>query len=111
MSVLINQSYANPTNALWAGNLPAGVFTTTASSSWTSTGSSGLYKSAITGVYSGMLATTPLSCTLQDSSDADGLNCWLVKAVPSSANGGTITFYVASQPSNTAFRISWAIAK
>jgi hypothetical protein len=107
MSLLINESHANPATSLWAPNLPAGL---AKSLTWTATG--GLYKATITGVAPGLSGSSCLSCTVQDATEADGLGAWLVKAIPSSANGGTITFYTAANPASpSTFIISWSVVK
>jgi len=67
-----------------------------------------------TSVISAALQSAPTTgnSTVDNAIVADGLNCWLITAYPTTANGGSITFLLAGQPTQPAFfRIAWAVVK
>ena len=94
--------------------LPAGIF----NGNW-ALGTSGYYQSTLTGVSPLLTSTSSLSCTLQTNSNTnlvvvDQELHWLITCIPSSANGGSITFIISapSAPSLPAnFFVSWAVTK
>ena len=107
MSLLPNTTHQNASTTFFEPQLPCGL-----ASNLTWTASNSLYKATITNVSPQLSTTSLLSCTLQDASDTDGTNAWLVKATPNNTNGGSIVFYTAAQPATTAsFKISWCVVK
>jgi hypothetical protein len=86
--------------------------------SWTLDGTNGFYFADLKGVSSSLTATSKLSSTLEmyfgytNAMVASAAGAWLIAAVPSSANGGTIRFFVSSGANpatqNKIF-ISWAV--
>lgn len=79
---------------------------------WTQDGATGVYLATITNVSQYLTANSKLSCSLQGGTYNDLQNAWLIQALPSSTNGGTITFYVASNPvTPTSFTISWSVVQ
>jgi hypothetical protein len=107
MSILITETHANNGLPVWAGDLPGGL---TSNLTWGAVG--GLYKATISNISPSLSASSLLSCTLQDATETDGLNCWLVKAVPNSLNGGSIVFYTAGNPGTPgSFKISWSVVR
>ena len=113
MSLLPASTNANPTTSFFipAGtntSLPCGV---TGTLTW-SAGTSGTYSATITGVSSQLKATSQVTATLQSSNITDGLNAWIVNAIPDSGTGGVITFIVAANPvTPSTYRISWVVDK
>jgi len=95
---------------------PSGLAIPTSQSQWIGTGISGTYQYTYTGVSPLLTSTSVISAALQNplntNSINDALSAWLVTAIPSAANGGSITFVVAAQPSiyNTMV-IAWAVVK
>jgi hypothetical protein len=89
---------------------PSGLFV---SNSWTTnTPGSGYSSATITNVSLYLTSASVISAAVQDGLYADTNGSWLMSAVPSTANGGTITFNVYAQPSSQAtFKIAWAVAK
>jgi len=76
-----------------------------------------IWAATLTGVSPNLLSTSRLSTTLQLASTAVvgdltvSENCWLVTQRPSAADGGSITFYCADNPTgNTNILLSWAVA-
>jgi hypothetical protein len=102
-----------------AGSLPSGLTFLQSITPWTQN-SNGFYSGSITGVSPLLTPTSRLSTTLQlatgytatDVSNSSSL--WLITAYPSSANGGTITFFLSdngvSPSAQTKILLSWAIA-
>lgn len=110
MSVL--PPYASQTNQTFNPTFPAGI-----ANSLTWSLSQSVYIASISNV-SPQLAfnasTTAIHATIQTplTNTTDGLNSWLVSAVPINASGGTIQFQVAANPTApTSFPISWAVNK
>jgi len=75
-----------------------------------------IWAATLTGVSANLLSTSRLSTTLQLASTAvvgdlnASENCWLITQRPSAANGGSITFYCADDPTGNAnILFSWAI--
>jgi hypothetical protein len=74
----------------------------------------GTYTASISNISMNINSGSALSCivSVPATNLADGMSAWLVSSIPSSLSGGSITFYVASQPSApTNFPISWAITQ
>jgi hypothetical protein len=101
-----------PTGSLPSGLTPANTLT------WAPVGTSPqTYTATLTGVSPLLTTTSRLSTTLQLASGYVGSdvvaseNCWLITQYPSSANGGSITFYCADNPvTYPKILFSWAIA-
>jgi len=110
MSVL--PPYASQTNQTFNSPLPAGI-----ANSLTWTASQGVYIAYISNVSPQIplnASTTAIHATIQTTlaNTADGLQSWLVSAVPINISGGTIQFQVATNPTSPAnFPISWAVNK
>jgi hypothetical protein len=110
MSVL--PPYASQTNQTFNSPLPVGI-----ANSLTWTASEGVYIASISNVSPQIAfnaSTTAIHATIQTTlaNTTDGLNSWLVSAVPINISGGTILFQVAADPTSpTDFPISWAVNK
>jgi len=94
---------------------PSGLATPT-QAQWIGTGISGTYQYTLPNVSPLLTSTSVISAALQNplntNSINDALSAWLVTAIPTTANNGSITFVVAAQPSiyNTMV-IAWAVVK
>jgi len=100
-----------------SGTLPSGL-TPYSALTWTLDGTNGFYSAPLTGVSALLTANSKLSSTLQMISGYTNANvgtaagAWLIAAVPSTASGGTITFFVSNSAvptGETKIGISWAI--
>ena len=66
----------------------------------------------ITNVSPFLTATSVISSAIQSATFTDANSCWLMSAVPSSANGGTITFNIYQPPFTPgSYSIAWAVVK
>ena len=102
-----------------AGTLPSGLTFLQSITPWTQN-AGGFYSGSITGVSPLLTSTSRLSTTLQLSTGytatdvSNSSSLWLITAYPSSANGGTITFFLSdngvSPSAQTKILLSWAIA-
>jgi hypothetical protein len=101
-----------------SGSLPSGL-TAFSALTWTLDGTNGFYSAPLTGVSALLTTTSKLSTTLQMLTGYTAANvgtaagAWLIAAYPSSAAGGTITFFVSSSgvpTGETKIALSWAIA-
>jgi hypothetical protein len=99
----------NITNVLYSSPLPSGL---AYNLTWTANTPGTNYSSAtVTNVSPSLTANSVISAAIQAGTYADTNVSWLMSAVPSTANGGTITFNVYTQPASTAsFKIAWAVA-
>ena len=105
--------------ATWAtfippSQLPAGLF----NGVWGINVATGYAQAILTGVSPLLTSTSSLSCTLQTNTISaatfvDQETHWLITCIPSSANGGSITFILSAGlptlPAN--FFVSWGVTK
>ena len=99
----------NVTNVLYSSPLPSGL---AYNLTWTANTPGTNYSSAtITNVSPSLTAHSVIPAAVQSGTYTDTNVSWLMSAVPSTANGGTITFNAYTQPVTTAsFRIALAVA-
>ena len=97
-------------DVLYAVNLPCGLASNLA---WSSNTPGTNYSSAaISNVSPALTANSVISAAIQSGTFTDTNTSWLMSAVPSTANNGTITFNTYQAPATTAsFQIAWAVAK
>ena len=113
---LANPNVAKSLGLTTLGYWPAG-FKTFVSADWTAVtiDGSSFCTGTITGVSPSLTATGVVSATISGIPAADYLTFWLASANPSTANGGTITIYLAgttpaSVPTDD-ISIDWAVHK
>jgi hypothetical protein len=89
--------------------LPTGLFITTvgsASNQWKKPVGSNYYQATESNISSSLLETSVIHCTLQTNAItndyiADQETHWLISALPSTANNGSITFVIAGDTAPT----------
>jgi len=116
---LANPNVAKSLGLTTLGYWPAGV-KTFVTGDWTpeTIGGSFFAKATITGVSPLLTANSVVTATMGGIPTAEYQTYWLVSANPSTANGGTITIYVAataasgagSKPTGTVY-VDWTVHK
>jgi len=102
--------------SLPTGLTPASAIPVSNDFTWYKDPTYNIWYAELTGVSPLLTSTSRLSTTLQVAPSPPSFalnqsqNCWLITAAPSSANGGTITFYCADNPQGSDYVLfSWAI--
>lgn len=118
-ALVANKGVTPVAGATWStfippSQLPSGLF----NGIWGINVATGYAQAILTGVSPSLTSTSTLSCTLQTNTIstaafADQETHWLITCIPSSANGGSITFIISGgvPVSPSTFFVSWAVTK
>ena len=111
MSLLSSVNEAAVNAPYFSEVLPSGIANNL---SWSANAYAPLYQASISNISPIITATSPVSAHMQcgQTNLSDAFNAWIVSAIPSSVSGGSITFFVATNPVTPSnFPISWSVSK